>query len=550
MKKMFRSPWLWITASVLAVVVFFVVQASRPDPPAYDIATVEQRDLVRSVEVVGSIKPANDATLTFSVSGRVAQVHVDVGDRVLAGASLVTLDATDLRAERSQRVAALAEARAILAGLVAGTRIEEVAIAQTDVANAARRLSDAQSHRVNVAAEGATSLESLYDDIANELRSEFAKADSAIRKGTDALFTNDATESPKLSFGTADFQAAIDAERERRISEAHLNAWARDLESLAIDGPARDIALQRAMQRLDTMTFFLDRLAAATQRATDISPTTIAAYLTEVSASRSTISASRIVLDNVRQAVSAQRAANRTALQIADADVTLKQNMVDTANAALAFKQAGATPESIAQATAGVDAAVANIAATDARMQNTVLRAPFDGIVTAMDADLGEAVTIGSAVASVIADTMFEIHADIPEVDLSGVVVGASATLTFDAYGAEQVYDATVVSIDPAARTIEGVPTYRATMTFLRPDERIRSGLTADVTILVDQRFDALVLPVRSVTRAAGRTFVRVLRNDAPVEVDVVLGLRGSDGYVEILEGLFEGDGVIRSSVE
>ena len=79
-----------------------------------DLAQLESIPLGRQIPVSGSMKPLLQATVRAKVPAEVARVHVQEGERVAAGAALVSLDAADLRARYDAQAAAVAEARARL----------------------------------------------------------------------------------------------------------------------------------------------------------------------------------------------------------------------------------------------------------------------------------------------------------------------------------------------------------------------------------------------------------------------------------------------------
>lgn len=79
-----------------------------------DLAQLQSVPLGRQIPVSGSMKPLLQATVRAKVPAEVARVHVQEGDRVAAGAPLVSLDAADLRARYDAQAAAVAEARARL----------------------------------------------------------------------------------------------------------------------------------------------------------------------------------------------------------------------------------------------------------------------------------------------------------------------------------------------------------------------------------------------------------------------------------------------------
>src|SRR5581483_10901237 len=96
-------------------------------------------------------------------------------------------------------------------------------------------------------------------------------------------------------------------------------------------------------------------------------------------------------------------------------------------------------------------------------------------------------------------DTKFQIDANIAEADIAKVALGQKATVTLDAYGPDVVFNATVIKIDPAETIVDGVPTYKTTFQFDTPDDRIKSGMTANIDIQGDSHTDVLAVPERAV---------------------------------------------------
>jgi multidrug efflux pump subunit AcrA (membrane-fusion protein) len=70
--------------------------------------------------------------------------------------------------------------------------------------------------------------------------------------------------------------------------------------------------------------------------------------------------------------------------------------------------------------------------------------------------------------------------------------------------------------------------------------------MTADAEITTDVHHNVLTVPTRSVITEEGRSFVRILGLEGTLEErDVVTGLRGSEGTIEVREGLAEGEQVV-----
>ena len=197
---------------------------------------------------------------------------------------------------------------------------------------------------------------------------------------------------------------------------------------------------------------------------------------------------------------------------------------------------------------ASVEKARASLNNTRAQISKTIIASPINGVVTKQDAKVGEIVSASSHVVSVISDASFQVEANLPEADVSKVKISDLAKLTLDAYGNDVIFEAKVIAIDPAETVIEGVSTYKITFEFQKEDERIKSGLTANIDILAEKKEGVIAIPQRAILTQDGSKIVRVEREDGRVdEIKVELGLFGSDGRVEILSGLEEGMKVIIS---
>ena len=175
------------------------------------------------------------------------------------------------------------------------------------------------------------------------------------------------------------------------------------------------------------------------------------------------------------------------------------------------------------------------------------LHAPFSGVVTAVDAEAGAIVGPNETVISLIGEGTLQIESFVPEINLSLVRAGAPAIVTLDAYGSAVPFMATVASVDPAETVRDGVSTYRAVLQFEAQDERIRSGMTANVRIVADRREGVLSVPKGVIIERDGKKYVTLKRGGETVEQEVTTGALSSLGSLEILSGLSAGDIVVLS---
>ena len=105
--------------------------------------------------------------------------------------------------------------------------------------------------------------------------------------------------------------------------------------------------------------------------------------------------------------------------------------------------------------------------------------------------------------------------------------------------------------VDPAETIIDGVPTYKTTLEFVEENQNIKSGLTANIDILTAEKSDVLNIPQRAIIRTNNNKTVRILKDANEVqEVIVTTGIRGTNGNIEILDGINVGDKIIISTTQ
>ena len=200
---------------------------------------------------------------------------------------------------------------------------------------------------------------------------------------------------------------------------------------------------------------------------------------------------------------------------------------------------------------ARIKQAEAGVQKIQAQINERTLRAPFDGVVAKVDIKKGEIAEAGRVVTGVISDNAYEVVVEVPEVDIIDLAVNLPADIRLDAYGDDVIFPGSIFSIDPAETEVDGVSIYRAKVNFTSADPRIRSGMTAKVSILKDMKVGVLALPERFIEEDETGEFVMLQKSEEETEkVYITTGLRGSDGFVEVVSGLSEGDIIIGEFAE
>lgn len=521
----------------------------KPKQPEYTYITAERGILTQEVAITGRIKPTQSVNLSFENAGRVSGVYAEIGNTISRGQTLVALNSAELNSQLAQAQAQLDAEQVELIELEKGTRPEEIDIAQTTVNNAEKEIEEAEINLENVQNTADTNLNNLYDEVSDLLYDAYTTADDAVTKQTGEIFNDDSTDSPSLTFSTSDSQARIDSEWQRVLSRDALSNLKTTIDSLTSLHSVQEQALTSAENYLIVIRNFLNRLNDSLNASIHTSETTINTYKGYVNTARANIISEITSINSQQQSIVSQKAANQQNISTAQSSITTAQNTLDSAKKQLALKQAGATIEQIQAQEAKIRQSQANIQNIESKIAKNILYSPISGVVTVQEAKIGEIVSANTILVSVISGSDFKIEANVPEIDIAKVKLGNTAELTLDAYSSDIIFEAKIVAIDPAETIIEGVATYKVTLEFAEKYEKIKPGMTADVSILTARKENVISIPARAVITQNGRKFVRILRLSNGIstveEQTIQTGLRGSNGKIEILQGVEQGDKVI-----
>ena len=176
-----------------------------------------------------------------------------------------------------------------------------------------------------------------------------------------------------------------------------------------------------------------------------------------------------------------------------------------------------------------------------------IIVAPFSGLITKQDAKVGSIVTANTPVMTLISDKEYQIETFVPEINIKDVGLNNLAKVTLDAYGDSVIFDARVISIDPAETLRDGVSSYKVKFEFVTDDDRIRSGMTSNVDITTKIKEDTILIPQTAITKKNGFSFVTVKVGSSYVEKQVTTGGISISGDIEIVSGLNIGELVVVS---
>ena len=222
------------------------------------------------------------------------------------------------------------------------------------------------------------------------------------------------------------------------------------------------------------------------------------------------------------------------------------------------------TEKQLEDAQMNYDTAVSALSQAESDASETNILAPMDGTV------VGEPKTVGTmAVATSDNPTVImriadlstkKIMAKVDETDIGSVKVGQSATFTVDAYtdktftarvtkisqtDTANTWDTSTSSSSASASSSAAVIYYYVTLEVDDPENLLLPAMTARVEINTADKPDALVVPISTLKTDANGSYVIVRNPDGSQENRYVQAGIYSDDYVEILDGLSEGEEVV-----
>lgn len=209
----------------------------------------------------------------------------------------------------------------------------------------------------------------------------------------------------------------------------------------------------------------------------------------------------------------------------------------------------GVAPRSrLEEIQANAERARARVLALEARVDDRIIRAPFDGVVGLRPVSLGQLVRPGDVIAQLDDVSIIKLDFTLPERFLAAVTPGMEIAARTSAFpDTEFTGEITQIDsrIDPATRAV----TVRAEID--NEDGRLRPGLLMTVEVRRDPRTRPAV-PDTAITRLRDQVFVFMIENGEGGQYvsqrEITVGGR-ANGYLEVLSGVEPGDIIVRQGV-
>ena len=222
---------------------------------------------------------------------------------------------------------------------------------------------------------------------------------------------------------------------------------------------------------------------------------------------------------------------------------------------ALSLSQAGSRPEDIAQDRALVVAAQGAVQIIQANLNDTVIKAPFSGIIARKFADPGSFVTpttAGSAVTSATSSSILalastnQVIAEVAEANIAQIRMALAATIQPDAYPGK-TFTGQVTQIATQSDVVQNVTSFQVKTSVSDPQRLLRSGMNVNVEFKTGELTNVLVVPTAAIVQQSNAQGVFVAKNQGdPVFVPITIGTTVGD-KTEVKSGVTANEHVLLS---
>jgi RND family efflux transporter MFP subunit len=249
-------------------------------------------------------------------------------------------------------------------------------------------------------------------------------------------------------------------------------------------------------------------------------------------------------LDAARASARVAVQSAETALQIAQSEAQRTETLVK--GGALATRDLEQATNAVSTAQAQKAAADARLRSVEQQLDDTIVRAPFAGVVSARPASIGDVVSPGTQLLTIIDPSSLRLEAQVPSDQLADVRPGAKVHFTIRGVAGE--FTGTVDRLDPSADPV----TRQVSIFVSLPNTtgKLIAGLFAEGRVESATR-NGLVIPLSAVDETGPTPVVTRVRDGKAERVPIALGIRQADTeQVEVTSGVAAGDVLIIGSAK
>ncbi len=455
------------------------------------IVKVTRGNLTTTISSLGTISLPDQVKLTFGSAGTVIELMVKEGDTVEKGQSLARLDSASLASLEKAVVQAeidLGDAREALEDAQNPYSEADIAQAEADVASA------------GIALEAA--IEDLEDVRNPYSEALIAEAEAAVAELRLALFetqqqASDDIDDAEEVFAEArsNFMRIINVMYESELYYELMEEWE-----------------QAQLTHDAAITSIEETVSAAEASLADAQE-----LLAEMTAGADPLE----VVKKEKYLIVAQA-------NLADAEETLAEMIPD--------------PDEVRLRELGVIGAQDALQDAQEKLEAVNMVAPFDGIVSAVNVDLGDDVTANEDIIHLVNPNVVEVDASVDEIDVAMVEQGLTAMITVDALP-NAMLRGQVTSVATLASSQSGVVTYGVVIEVMKAEGvGLKEGMSATIEIISMQAENVLRVPSQAITRSGMNQVVQVVADTGETEERAVQTGETNGTMTEVTSGLAEGE--------
>lgn len=211
----------------------------------------------------------------------------------------------------------------------------------------------------------------------------------------------------------------------------------------------------------------------------------------------------------------------------------------------LQLQNVGDTPALIAGKQAAQAKAKYTVDSLSKQLEDLTIRAPRHGIISYRNAEAGAMAAANTKVLTITDTSGIYIDCPVAEADVAAIQPGMTVSVSVESLA--NTYDGTITYVSPAMDPTN--KTYIVRITLSNPDNLLRGGMFAQSSLEVLQRRNTLFVPKDALVEQNGVSQLYVINPDNTIAIRTVkTGLR-NDNYVEILEGLSDGEQIATTNL-
>jgi HlyD family secretion protein len=569
--------------------------------PRYVLSTAEKGTLIASITGTGQVQASSSVSITSQASGKIISLKVKINQSVKTGDILAILDQRGVVRSLEQAQATLASAQANYNKVIGGKTPDDLQSYRSAIDNATLSLQqteqDASSSIANAQAavriaqnnlkqalggDDSEIVTTAYQNALITIQAVPAKLDNLLTQADNILGIDNnlantnirpffSAANPGLLYtSSVDYLQAKSSRDQARIF----------IQSLSKASPESDIdkgldIAEKAFTSMNTLLTNVSDVLNASPPVGLLTQSTLDGLKSTTQGNRGTVTSELSTIVNQRQSIvtARQSLANyQIAYDKAQQDllnteqnvnnaIKMKQLSLNQASDTLSIQSKPPLATDIASARAQVTSALAQLHAAQDSYADTIVKAPFDGVIAQLPAHLGDTIGASTALATLITQQKLA-QISLNEVDVAKLKVGQKVTLTFDAID-ELTISGAVSQIDTLGTVTQGVVNYNVQIAFDTQDDRIKPGMSVSAAIVINSNADVLLVPNSAVKTFGTQAYVEVVNpsetttstlnggvtlKTPPKQQLVETGL-SNDTMTEVSSGLNEGDVVVTQTI-